>query len=296
MLAIIIVNYKADDLAINFVSQECRKIHLPHKIVIVNNAANRVSNKKIAASLNGIIVHDISLTPSDNEVYIIDSPENLGFAKGNNLGACFCKKHFAPDYFLFTNTDIRIKDADICERLIQVIEEKKDIGIIGPRVIGLKGESQSPNRKFDLWYNNVWYFIGARFKSKKQIRKGDYASSAKEGYHYQVMGSFFLVPSQSFYECGMFDSHTFLYYEESILSERMLRIGKRAYFYPSVSVVHEHGATTKKYLDILKIEKMKYDSAAYYYRTYREKSNLELKLVWFIHSLIIRLIYLKKNI
>lgn len=296
MLAIIIVNYKADDLTINFVTKECHKIQFPHKVIIVNNAASKESNLRLAKSLNGIIVDDVSLSPSDSHVYIIDSCDNLGFAKGNNLGAYFCKMHFAPEYFLFTNTDIRIIDADICERLIKVLEEKKDIGIIGPRVVGLKGEPQSPNCKFELWYNNVWYFIGARFKSKKQIRKGDYASSAKEGYHYQVMGSFFLVPSLSFYECGMFDPHTFLYYEESILSERMLRIGKRAYFYPTVSVVHEHGATTKKYLDILKIEKMKYDSAAYYYKTYRGKSNLELKIVWLIHSLIIRLIHFKKSI
>lgn len=296
MLAIIIVNYKADDLTINFVTKECHKIKLPHKVVIVNNAASNESNLRLAKLLNGRIINDISSQPDDSSVYIIDSHDNLGFAKGNNLGVCFCKKHFEPDFFLFTNTDIRIIDDDICEKLIEVLKKKNDIGIIGPRVVGLKGEPQSPNCKFDLWYNNVWYFICARFKSKKQIHKGDYASSAKEGYHYQVMGSFFLVPSQSFYECGLFDPHTFLYYEESILSERMLRIGKRVYFYPTVSVVHEHGATTKKYLDILKIEKMKYDSAAYYYKTYRGKTNLELKIVWLIHSLIIRLIHFKKSI
>ena len=114
-------------------------------------------------------------------------------------------------------------------------------------------------------------------------------------YHYQVMGSFFMVPSQAFIDAGMFDTSTFLYYEESILTEKMLLIGKKVYYYPKASVIHEHGTTTKKYLDYLKIDRMKYESASYYFSKYRGKSKFELKIVWYIHSAIIRIIHRLKK-
>ena len=61
------------------------------------------------------------------------------------------------------------------------------------------------------------------------------------------MGSFLLVKAFDFYNCGMFDSHTFLYAEEPILAERMAAIGKRVYYYPDSEVIHEHGVTTSKF-------------------------------------------------
>ena len=297
MLSIIIINYKSEELTVKFVKQECSKIRIPHKIIIVNNAATQESNLKLKQNLDAVLTDaDSFVDCTDKDIYIIGCSDNLGFAKGNNLGATFALKYFNPDYILFANTDIHIVDTDICERMIEVMKSKNDIGIIGPKVVGLQGELQSPNCRFDLWYHNVWYYIQVRFMTKKQIVEHSYAIHAKEGYHYQVMGSFFLVREKDFLDCGMFDPNTFLYYEESILSERMARIGKKVYFYPQVSVIHEHGATTRKYMNRINIDKQKFASAAYYYKNYRGKSAMEVMLVGFIHEIIIRVINIKQKL
>ena len=76
----------------------------------------------------------------------------------------------------------------------------------------------------------------------------------------------------------MFDPATFLYGEEMILSARMETAGKSVYYYPAVSVLHEHGATTRKYYDKKRIRSMKFDSEAYYYREYEKTPGWEISL------------------
>ena len=83
----------------------------------------------------------------------------------------------------------------------------------------------------------------------------------------------------------MFDSSTFLYAEEKILAERMKAIGKGIYYDPSVSVIHAHGSTTKKYAKN-KILKWQKDSNLYYYRVYRHTPNRVLFMAKLTNSLV----------
>ena len=59
---------------------------------------------------------------------------------------------------------------------------------------------------------------------RKQMRFNlNYAQNAQEGYHYKVMGSFFMLRAKDFFDCGEMDPHTFLFAEETILTERSLK-------------------------------------------------------------------------
>lgn len=273
MFGIIIVNYRSDLLTIDYVQKELSKIKLPHIIVVVNNSAIESSNNLLCDSLHATLVENFNVSVCQNEsnVYVISSEENLGFAKGNNLGVRFLQKHYPfCDYVLFSNNDIQIVDSDVCERLIKKITSNREIGLIGPKVIGLKGEFQSPEPYIPMADYFCWMYLFTLFLSKKKKRKRfqlDYSKNAKEGYHYKVMGSFFIVRLSDYIACGMMDEMTFLYAEEVILSERLKSIGKKVYYYPRVSVVHAHGVTTKK-LGKVGINKFLLDSMMYYYHNY----------------------------
>lgn len=271
-LSIIIVNYKNEDLTINFVNKELSKIQIPHITVVVNNEASEESNSQLCQALNAQVVtsgYDDSDIVSD--IFILPSDENLGFAKGNNLGVIFSKKYFKPKYYLFANNDIQITDTKVVEKLISKLDTLNDAGIIGPQVIGLDGENQSPYPYRSFWDSHIWiYWSTFVYSKQKKIRKFeiDYPERAKEGFHYYVMGSFFLVRASDFYDCGMFDPSTFLYAEEMILSERMRNIGKKVFYYPGTNVIHAHGLTTKKFGGN-KINDWMFESECYYYKTYR---------------------------
>ncbi|MBO4529531.1 MAG: glycosyltransferase family 2 protein [Paludibacteraceae bacterium] len=272
ILSIVVINYRQETLTIRFVKNELSKIQMPHKTVIVNNSATEESNRSLCDELNAMLVEkdDIDVD-TNNDIFVLPSTDNLGFAKGNNLGAKFCKKWFAPQYILFTNNDILLKNDDIAEKLIQKLEEHSDAGMIGPKVIGLDGNLQSPFPYTPYWKRHIWMYWSTLFYSaekKKRMFQFDYQERAQEGYHYYVMGSFFLVKTEDFYKCGMFDPHTFLYAEEPILAERMAAIGKLVYYYPNCEVIHEHGVTTSKFAKSKRVD-WQLESENYYYRTYK---------------------------
>lgn len=153
----------------------------------------------------------------------------------------------------------------------------------------MKGELQSPEPYMSFWDRNVWMYLSTPFYSKEKKRQRfqlDYSRDAKEGFHYKLMGSFFMVRSKDFKECGMMDEHTFLYAEEPILTERMLKIGLQPYYYPQVAVLHNHGATTKKYFRSSQIEWIKFESECYYYLHYKHTPLWQIMVGKLVHKLI----------
>lgn len=287
-LAIILINYKMENLTIKFVKEELSKITFPHLTIIVNNGATDESNRVLSSSLSARIITDIdNCSISNNDIYILSSIENLGFARGNNLGANFCRRHFNLKYILFTNNDIKIFSVDVVERLIEKLENMPNVGIIGPSVIGLDGKKQSPYPYISFWDRMVWMYWSTLFYSKEQKNRKfhfDYPENAQEGFHYYVMGSFFILRIDDFFNCGMFDPNTFLYAEELILSERMAAIEKQVYYYPAVKVIHAHGSTTSKH-GYGKSNDWKFDSLMYYYKTYRHVGNASLLIGRLTHWL-----------
>lgn len=278
MLGIIIVNYKNEGKTIEYVKEELIKIQTQNIIVVVNNSATDESNARLQEGLSAELVHDITKVESTSQrCFIVSHPDNLGFARGNNLGAEFLLKHFPITYFLFSNNDIRFIDAHVVEALIEKADGLPNVGVIGPNIIGVDGHKQSPDPYYPFWARYFWMYWLTPFlprKVKNNLFKLNYAKHAKEGVHYRVMGSFFLVPATIFVACGMMDPNTFLFSEEMILSERMRAIGRDVYFYPAVTILHEHSQTISKFFADKKKFMIRFESECYYYRTYRNVSLL----------------------
>lgn len=273
MLGIILVNYKNEDKTIAYVQEELSKVSLPHLVVIVNNSAEVLTNNKLVTALDATLITDIHTLPKDRKnCFIIPSDENLGFAKGNNLGASFLNKHFNDlEYLLFSNNDIRFVDSDVVDKLKEKLNQLSDVALIGPNIIGTDGEKQNPVP----FYSFGDYCFRMRFtpfmslEKKTKRFKLDYSKKATEGIHYKLSGSFFMVKSRDFFNCGMMDPNTFLYAEEMILTERLLRIKKYTYFFPDVTIVHEHNQTISLFMKEKKRYLQQLKSDSYYYHTYK---------------------------
>lgn len=296
----IIVSYKNEQQTVSYVERLFAQKSTLYKIIIVNNGASDNSSNELCKSLNAIRIDDINVEKTkDSVVYVIDSPNNLGFARANNMGAVFARHMFDPKYLVFTNTDVYLMQDCVVDSMILKIKEHPEVGIVGPKVIGLDGNLQSPEPYLSFWTRYVSKPLTSRFwsEAKRRIKlKEKYTENAKEGYVDKVMGSFFLVDAEAFFNCGMMDPNTFLYYEELILSERMKAIGKYTYYYPEVTIIHEHGVTIKKYNSRLKMEKLNFESAKYYYHTYKHTSLLEIYLGKLLYFLFWHLIILKDKL
>ena len=258
MIGVVVINYHSEEKTIEFVRTELAKIRSDYAVVIVDNGSTELSRDRLLEAFKG----------TDQYVFVAPSDENLGFARGNNLGAEVARNQFSPDVLLFANNDIRLVDLDTVDRMAAKLKSLDEAGALGPKVVGLDGRLQSPDPFISFWDRHVALYWRNLLPFKSKPFWVEYSQTAEEGYHYRVSGSFFMVKAEDYFACGEMDPNTFLYSEEMILSERLRKIGKGVYYYPEVSVVHEHGATTRKYYDKVRIRELKYQSEKYYYKTY----------------------------
>lgn len=256
-VGVIVVNFGNPERTIRFVREECSKIQMEHFVVVVDNASTEESRSVLEESLQGVT--------------IIPNAENEGFARANNLGAQWLREHVDPEFILFTNNDIRLRDENVLLCLQECLEAHPEAAAAGPEIIGPDGRRQGPEPRMSFAQRHLLPYWGKLCLSRTALAEkssSDYAQKAEEGWHYRVSGAFFLVRADDFYHAGMFDPNTFLYGEESILSERFSSIGKRVWFCPRVTVFHEHGATTGQWFKYARMRRLKFDSEAYYFRHY----------------------------
>ncbi len=253
MVAVIVINYRNEEQTIRFVREEVSRISAPHEVVVVDNASTAES---AAALRKGL--------PEGCKV--LEMKENAGFARGNNAGAAVFPE---ADFYLFANNDIVFTDPSVVDAMAARLSELPEYGVIGPKVVGLDGKLQSPHPYRSFWHRHVAiYWSNLYLSRKKHAALYETVVPRDEGPCYLVSGCFFMARGEDYRACGGMDPATFLYAEEAILAERMKQIGRGEWYLPSVSVLHEHEATTARYFDALKRRQMAFESDCYYYRNY----------------------------
>ncbi|MFT9098870.1 glycosyltransferase, partial [Liquorilactobacillus sp.] len=101
-------------------------------IVIVDNGSNNSSVRKIKKEIGN----------SDN-IFLIQSDKNLGFARGNNLGINFLKNKLYIDNILLCNNDLVFSDSTFLDKL-QRQSIAADVGAVGTSIIGKLFKNQNP--------------------------------------------------------------------------------------------------------------------------------------------------------
>ncbi len=278
MLGIVIVAYKNHSETIRFVLEELPKITTEHVVVIVDNASTEEKSRALAEAIGGTLSTDVM--PEDR-VFIISEEENLGFAKGNNIGFEFLQSHFDIDKILFTNDDIELTDSHCVEYLIEKLDSLENVGCIGPRVLGRDGRDQSPHRHAISIYRQIGWNLFPFLRRKKKVVDTEFPRIPPSGYCYWVSGAFMLMRSEVFVQAAMFDPNTFLYCEEMILAEKMRAVGYKFYFENGTTILHYEGSSTKKDTTSAETRKRLINSNCYYYKTYKNKTFLSIWLYRF---------------
>lgn len=270
-LGIVVVAYKSAQMTIEYIRREMPNVDVPWVCCIVNNSATLKDTQTIADGCGAEIVSldNIPKNMRAGSVYILPSEENLGFAKGNNLGVKFLTRYFNVDYLLFSNNDIEIKSPDCLSTMIRTLESDEHIGAVGPRIISLDGCVQYPHDNYISPYRQIgWHLFPFLRKKRKSMVENAPLVERESGFTYWVQGSFFVMRTKDFQQVGMFDPNTFLYAEEPILAGRLKTIGKQMYYESTVTVLHYEGGTIVKKHGSKKSFRMAMESNCYYYRKY----------------------------
>ncbi|MGM0258451.1 glycosyltransferase [Enterococcus sp. AZ102] len=202
---------------------------------------------------------------NSKNIEVILSPENLGFANGNNLGYRYCLENYNPDFIILSNTDIELLDIDMLEKTI-FLYEKYNFAVMGPNII-------KPTVHGNIYQNP--YFYGQKitpefvkneikrirsFESKKilklkikkilKIKSKPYIPNSilieDDLMDYVTLSGAFLVFSKKY--INLFPNglakETFMYGEEHFLSYFCQKNGLRIIYSPMYSVNHLEGRAT----------------------------------------------------
>ena len=283
----IIVSYKNEEMTCNYTDKELSKCKEITNVIIVNNAATVNSNAKILTGIKDCEQYD-GKSYYGSRVVLISNKENSGFARGNNIGAEFAIKFLNPSYILFTNDDIHINDTDIIHKMLGHFHQDETIGAIGPKVIMPNGVDQSPIIDQGLFNNylriplSVLFRIPGKKKREAYIKSGGKSDELMNngGYCTAVLGAFFMVDSNKFQKCGMFDERTFLYCEEFILGARLKQYGYNVYYMPQTSVLHYGAVSTSKSERNKVLRKIGEDSTVVYFHYYHHYPKIWVRMVY----------------
>ncbi|HKM19755.1 MAG TPA: glycosyltransferase family 2 protein [Candidatus Dojkabacteria bacterium] len=220
-------------------------------IVIVNYNGKHLLEKNLLSVVeNGYENFDIVVVDNASEdgsieylkkkfpfVKIVESKENLGFGRGNNLGV---KENPHYDAYLFLNNDISVPKSFL-DNLVKELQ-KDGVGAVGPKVLYSKENIGSEKRVINSAGIEVdsHYMAYDRYDKEEDNPKYNVIEEVDA-----LMGGAFLVKKEVFEKVGGFNPNMFLYYEDIDLSLRIRDLGYKLYYVGTSEVYHDHMASSK---------------------------------------------------
>ena len=201
-----------------------RNSEYPVQTIVIDNASN-----------DGTIEYIREIFP---EIHLIESKENLGFGRANNIGMRYALDHDC-DYVFLLNQDAWIEPNSISE-LVKIHELYPEYGVLSPMHVtadkkGLyieieDGKTDHANSLLSDCY----------FQSLKDVYTFKYINAAA-----------WLMTRKTLETIGGFDPIFFLYGEDDNYLQRMEYHGVKLGLVPKTQIIHDHqeseNSKTKNY-------------------------------------------------
>lgn len=175
------------------------------------------------------------------EVRFLRSPENLGFAGGNNLALPLA----TGDFFFFINNDAELTEGCI-ERLLALFDIVPDLGIVSPLICYFPSTLHPPPSTIIQYagMTPISPFTGRnRMIGNGEADRGQFAEPYPVAYAH---GAAMLVPRRVLEDVGPMSEDFFLYYEELDWSARIREAGYAVWLEPRARVFHKESLTVRR--------------------------------------------------
>lgn len=219
-LSIITVTYNNAKYLVEFVESVLADAPLESELVIVDSYS---TDETV----------DI-LKKFGKKIILIESPENIGFGKGSNLGIA----NSTGEYVLFLNPDTRVYKNTLRD-LLKFLEEHPSIGLVAPALIQQGGSFQPSVRKLPtLWGAFQEYYLGVKRAYEAYIPEGKVPIQVES-----VVGASMMMRRDVYKKSGGFKEKFFMYYEDLDLCRTFAKMGLKIYYLPEVKIEHKVGGS-----------------------------------------------------
>ena len=219
MISVIVLNYRTPHETLRCIDALRKQtIAQDIEIIVIDNHSGDKSMNILRPLLQ-----------SDDRIILLETPENLGYGKANNLGAA--RAH--GEYLLIINPDTTL-ERDALEKMLQYLESHPEVGILGPQLILPDGSIRDSYRTFptplDIFIKRTWL----RFFFPK--RMGGYLQWGHNPHDVRsvdwIVGACLFLRKDFFEALGGFDPRFFLFFEDTDLCRRAASLGKKVVYFP----------------------------------------------------------------
>lgn len=204
---------------------------LVQQVIVVDNASDDGSSEMVLQEFP--------------EATLIQSKENLGFARANNLGL----KAATGELLALINSDVVVHRGCFAQ-LAAFLEDHNDVGLVGPKVSGGDGELQRTCRRLPTFWNTLCralaldtMFSGSRLFSGREMRHWSHESQAEVEV---LSGCFWMARRRAVEQVGGLDERFFFYAEDVDWCKRFRNAGWKVVFVPAATATHFGGASSAR--------------------------------------------------
>jgi len=215
------------------------------------------------------------------EINLIENESNIGFSKAINK---ILINTSAP-YIVLLNPDTIVNPC-FFQTMTSFMENNKDVGIAGPKVLDADGSIQGSARSFPTIWSSFFgrtsllskYFPKNRFTLRSILSTNSDGKTPMEvGW---VSGACMVVRRKALENVGLLDERFFLYWEDADWCRRMWNENWKVIYYPKASIKHKVGGSSER--NLLRSIYEFHKSAYRLYKKYYNSSHSFLKLAIFV--------------
>lgn len=232
-LSIIIVNYNVKEFLANLFDTLYKALEgIEAEIIVVDNDSHDGSQEYIKQ------YHP--------RVTLIESRENLGFSKANNLGLKIAKGR----YLLLLNPDTLVRE-DTFRAMMDAMDKDDTIGMAGCKILNPDGTLQLACRRS---FPGPWVSfcritgLSSLFPNSKLFARYN-LTYLDENDSYEVdaiSGSFMMLKREVYEKIGGLDESYFMYGEDLDWCFRVQKAGFKVYYIHNTQIIHYKGESTKR--------------------------------------------------
>lgn len=241
-LGIVVLNYKTYLDTVDCIKSIQKQDYEELEIVIVDNCSEDGSYEKLLNDFNEV-----------NNIHILYSNSNIGFAQGNNLGIMYCREKLKCNFVFILNSDTLFTESNICTELIKSYEA--GIGVINPACCNIDGSFQSPYGKFsgNMWKDTlfhllfiIWSFIRNILKISVSISENLEQENIEDmnKYKYIIQGPAYILTPSFFENYNKLFPKTFLYEEELLLAWYIEKANLKTSFMKTPFIIHKEAGAS----------------------------------------------------
>jgi GT2 family glycosyltransferase len=265
-VSIILVNFNGEKDTIECIESILKSDYKNYQIIVVDNSGGEASLHFIQNWLLGKSQHTVetlfpelvfplqskpcsvrsfredefralSQAPHEN-ILLVKSNKNSGFAGGNNLAMEYCLRAQSFDFVWLLNNDTVIRKDTLGALVRFTTDSSQRTGVVGSKLFlyHMREKLQAVGGKYVSWFGKIKE-LGYSEPDNGQWNK------LESRFDY-VVGASMFIRSEFLNEVGLMEEDYFLYYEEIDWAIRGKKKGWCQAFCPGAIIYHKQGAST----------------------------------------------------